>query len=319
MITQATFQAPLVSSHRPPPRSVKSIFWGPNGLRAGWRMFIFLALFCAMFLGFTIIRSGGVHGFVEAQKRLRGFTLTPLLLGGSEAIAIMFLAIATLVMSKIEHRKLRDYGLPLLQTLGRNFWLGSLLGFLAISGTLLAMFLLHGFRVTGVALHGLAVIPDLFAWGIAFLLSGLFEEFLNRGYLQYTLASSIGFWPAALVFSALFGLGHYFNPGETVIGSISAGSFGLLLCLFLQRTGNLWCAIGFHAGYDWGQTFFYGVPNSAMAPNHNLLHSTLSGPLWLSGGAVGPESSIFCPIVLLAVGLIFSRYYRENRYQMEMK
>ena len=33
-----------------------------------------------------------------------------------------------------------------------------------------------------------------------------------------------------------------------------------------------------------------------------------------AGGIVGPEASILCPIALLVVGLIFSFYYRENRY-----
>lgn len=125
------------------------------------------------------------------------------------------------------------------------------------------MFLLHGFRVTGLALHGTTIFSALIAWGIAFVLVGLFEEFLCRVYVQYTLASGIGFWPAAFVMSGLFGLGHAFNSGETVVGAVAAGMFGLLFCLFLRRTGNLWCAVGFHAAWNWGQTF-YGVPDSGM-------------------------------------------------------
>ena len=91
-------------------------------------------------------------------------------------------------------------------------------------------------------------------------------------------------------------------------------SFGLLLCLFLRRTGNLWCAVGFHLGYDWGQTFLYGVPNSGLLPSQSLLNASLSGPRWLTGGSVGPEASIFTPLTLLPVAIIFSRFYRENRY-----
>jgi uncharacterized protein len=310
---------PALISQSPSRGRFKRLFVGPNGLRAGWRLLIFFALFGGMLAAFVLIRTGGVHNFVEEQKRLRNVTPTPLLLGGSEAVACVFLGIAAWLMSRIERRKFVDYGLPLRQALGKNFWLGCLWGFLAISGTLLAMFLLGGFRITGIALHGTAILWPLIGWGTAFLLSGLQEEFLLRGYTQYTLASGIGFWPAAIVCSGLFGLGHYFNRGETIIGAASAGSFGILLCLFLRRTGNLWAAIGFHAGYDWGQTFFYGVPNSAIQPTQNLLHSTLNGPLWLSGGAVGPESSIFCPIGLLVVGFIFSRYYRENHYSVDVK
>ena len=92
----------------------------------------------------------------------------------------------------------------------------------------------------------------------------------------------IGFWPAAFVMSGVFALGHAFNPQETVVGVSAVVLFGLLLCLFLRRTGNLWCAVGFHAAYDWGQTF-YGVPDSGIAPYHNLFSSVFNGPRWLTG------------------------------------
>lgn len=187
------------------------------------------------------------------------------------------------------------------------------MGFLAVTGTLLTMFLLHGFRVTGLAMHGVAIFSSLAAWAVTFLLVGLFEEFAFRGYIQHTLASGIGFWPAAFLMSSLFGAGHLLaNPNENAVGSISVLMFGLLLCLFLRRTGNLWCAVGFHMAYDWGQ-MFYGVPDSGIAPYHNLFSSTIAGPRWLTGGMVGPEASVLTPIALLIVALVFSHYRRKDR------
>jgi uncharacterized protein len=295
---------------------LKRIFIGPNGLRAGWRVLLFTALLAVLLGGFVLIRAGGPEAFRERYRNQSEVTITPLLMGGSEAITLLFLCIAALAMGKLEHRKFGEYGLPLRRALRKDFWVGSLTGLLAISGTLLTMFLLHGFRVTGLAIHGTAILSSLFGWGIAFLLAGLVEEFLFRGYIQYTLTSGIGFWPAAFVMSGLFGLGHFFNSHENAVGSVAVVMFGLLLCLFLRRTGNLWCAVGFHLGYDWGQ-MFYGVPDSGIVPYHNLLSSTLSGPQWLSGGMVGPEASVLTPIALLLVALIFSRYYRETRYQIQ--
>ena len=294
----------------------KPIFVGPNGLRAGWRLLMFFALFSVVFGGFVLIRAGGPQSFVEKYKSQSHITITPLIMGGSEAIALLFLCGAAWIMSKLEHRKFTEYGLPLRLALRKDFWLGSGMGFLTISGTLLTIFLLHGFHITGLALHGTAILSSLFGWAIAFLLAGLVEEFLFRGYIQYTLASGIGFWPAAFLMSALFGFGHFFNPNETVRGSATVVLFGMLLCLFLQRTGNLWCAVGFHLGYDWGQ-MFYGVPDSGIVPYHHLLHSTLSGPHWLTGGIVGPEASFLTPLALLVVALLFSRYHRETRYQVQ--
>jgi hypothetical protein len=115
--------------------------------------------------------------------------------------------------------------------------------------------------------------------------------------------------------SAGFGLAHIGNPGESKAGLFSVVLFGLLFCLFLRRTGNLWWAVGFHAGWDWGQTFFYGVPDSGIPPYHNLFNCTFAGKAWLTGGSVGPEASIFTPIVLCIVAILFARVYRKNCYQ----
>jgi hypothetical protein len=297
-----------------PTFGLKPIFVGPHGLRAGWRLLIFLSLFAGLFGSFVLITAGGFQGLQEKYRIQSHITITPLMMGESEAITLLFLFGAALIMAKLEHRKFTEYGLPLRKALGKDFWVGSASGFLAISGTLLTMFLLHGFHISSLALHGTAIVSSLAGWGLAFLLAGLVEEFLFRGYIQYTLASGIGFWPAAFVMSGLFGLGHFFNANETAGGSAAVVLFGLLLCLFLRRTGNLWCAVGFHLGYDWGQ-MFYGVPDSGIVPYHHLLNSTLSGPRWITGGVVGPEASFLTPLALLVVAVVFSRYHRETRYQ----
>ena len=310
--TTGSAALPVTSHSHPETNStLKSIFVGRDGLRAGWRLLIFLSISFVLLAAFVLIRAGGVQGFIEQQKKAAQVTITPLLMGGSEAIAFLIICFAALVMAKIEGRKFREYGLPIAQALGKDFWKGALWGFLAISGTLLAIFALHGFRITGLALHGAAIPSAMAAWGVACLLAGLFEEFLCRGYVQYTLASGIGFWPAALVVSGLFGLVHAFNPNETAVGAVSAGLFGILFCLFLRRRASLWIPVGFHAAWDWGQNF-YGVADSGIQPFHNVLSSAFHGPTWLTGGTVGPEASIMTLISLLVVGLIFN-YYHPDR------
>jgi membrane protease YdiL (CAAX protease family) len=244
-------------------------------------------------------------------------SLTPAAAILSDGAIFLFTALAALVMARIEHRKWAAYGLPARHAFGKDFWVGAVAGFLAISTALLAMFFLHGFRLAGLAIHGATLLWSTLAWSIAFLCVGLGEEFAFRGYLQYTLTTGMGFWPAGILMSALFGLAHTGNPGESKFGLLSVVCFGILFCFILRRTGNLWWVVGFHAGWDWGQTFFYGVPDSGLAPYHNLLNSSFRGPAWLTGGSVGPEASIFTPTVLLLVGILFSRFYRENRYQLK--
>jgi membrane protease YdiL (CAAX protease family) len=233
----------------------------------------------------------------------------------SDGSLFVFTALAALIMSRIERRPWGAYGLPLTSAFRRDFWIGTAVGFLAISASLFSIFALHGFHLTGLAIHGRTILTATLAWTAAFALVGLGEEFAFRGYLQYTLTTGIGYWPSAIILSLLFGLAHAGNPGETKVGLLSVVWFALVFSFILRRTGNLWWVVGFHAGWDWGQTFFYGVTDSGLAAYHNLFNSSFSGPAWLTGGSVGPEASIFTPIVLLIVGIIVSRAYRENRYR----
>jgi uncharacterized protein len=294
---------------QPANSTIRRIFLGPNGLRAGWRLLIFMAIFMSMApIGRMILMR-----FYPAS--LDPTQLTPLRIIVPDLFVCGILTVAASIMSRIEGRRLGQYGLPKREALRKNFWIGVSIGVAATSVTMLAIFALHGVRFTTTEIHGTAILTAAAAWALAFLLSGFAEEFLFRGYAQFTLTTGMGFWPSAFLLSALFGLSHATNGGENLLGDVSVFSFGLLLCLFLRRTGNLWCAVGFHLGYDWGQTFFFGVPNSGLLPSQSFLSATLSGPRWLSGGTVGPEASIFCPIVLAIVAIGFSLKYREARYQ----
>lgn len=288
----------------------KRVFIGPNGLRAGWRLLIFLLMLVAMG---AIARTIIIRFLIPAGFAPEKFT--PWSVAVQDAIFIFIITVAAWVMSKIEGRKIGQYGLPFRQGLAKQLRLGLWIGLLATSGTLLVIYLLHGVRLTSSAIRGTTILAWAAAWGGAFLLSAIAEEFLFRGYAQFTLTTGVGFWPSAVLLSGLFGLGHITNPGETILGSLSVVSFGLLLCLFLRRTGTLWCAVGFHMGYDWGQTFLYGVPNSGLAPSDSLFRAVFSGPRWLTGGTVGPEASVICPLVLAIVAILFSLKYRETRYQ----
>jgi len=294
-----------------------SIFRGPNGIRAGWRVLIFFVLVAAIALAVAVplaIIARLRHG--AGPQVLTGVSgLTPLGLSLSEGGLFLLTSIAALIMARIERRKYGQYGLPAQYAFGKDFWIGIVVGFAAISTCLLAIFALHGFQLTGIATHGSALASATLAWSLTFILVGFAEEFSFRGYLQYTLTTGMGFWPAAILLSGLFGLAHAGNPGESKSGLLSVVLFGLLFCLFLRRRGNLWWAVGFHAGWDWGQTFFYGVPDSGIPAYHNFFSCSFSGPSWLTGGSVGPEASVFTPIVLLIVAVIFARVYRQNRYE----
>ncbi len=122
----------------------------------------------------------------------------------------------------------------------------------------------HGYTFGGLDLFGGAILGYALRWAVVFLAVGFAEEFLFRGYLQFTLAEGMGFWPAALLLSLIFGAVHLRNPGEGAVGALSVFAIGIFLCFTLRRTGDLWLAIGWHAAFDFGETYLYSVPNSGL-------------------------------------------------------
>ncbi|MGA7220152.1 MAG: CPBP family intramembrane glutamic endopeptidase [Candidatus Sulfotelmatobacter sp.] len=227
--------------------------------------------------------------------------------------------LVTWIMSKIERRPNSAYGLG-----GRNgvkyFFSGLAWGIVCLSLLIMVLWKAGFLVIDNRLLFG----PDIFRYGaiwlLGFLLVGLLEEYLTRGYLQYTLtrglagvyqwafktrhSMALGFWTSAVIFSILFGLGHGKNPGESPIGLLSAGLAAMVFCFSLWRTGSLWWAIGFHTSWDWGQSFLYGVADSGTMVQHHLLHTHPVGKPLLSGGTTGPEGSIFILGVLALVAVI---------------
>lgn len=290
------------------PSYVHTLFLGPDGLRPGWGF---------LFYGLTFFV---LQNLVAAAAWSRDLGASGLWSAMLEEFGDFIAAlIPSVVLARVEQRRWGAYGLPLRRVLLSRFATGSVWGFVAISLLMFALSGLHCFSFGHVVLHGARIVRFAAFWAVLFLLVGLFEEFLLRGYSQFTLARGIGFWPAALTLSCAFGLVHLRNGGEHWPGILAAAFIGLFFCLTLKRTGNLWFAVGFHAAWDWGETFFYSVPDSGMVSPRHLLSSSLRGPTWLSGGSVGPEGSVLCFVVIALVWISFDRMYtRRDRSKQNL-
>jgi membrane protease YdiL (CAAX protease family) len=278
-----------------------TIFLNEKGLRAGWRLLIY-ALFVAA-IGF----SGGMvlRHFVSPTRGV----FSPGYLFAGEAFSFVVVFGAALIMSPIEHRPPGTYGLPASGAFGKLFWQGFAIGLIEISALMALIAVFGGYSFGTLALHGSDILRWAIVWAIFFVFVGLFEEFLFRGYTQFTLADGIGFWPAAILLSGSFGYVHLNNPGEGPIGAAAVVMIGLVFALTLRRTGNLWLAVGWHASFDFGETFLYSVPNSGFVFDGHLSNASLHGAKWLTGGTVGPEGSVFSFLTMVLLALVVHRLY----------
>ncbi len=303
------------------PSGVRRVFYGADGLRAGWSILLFLLIFAGLsFALFGILVAVGLLHRSTGAAPTGEIGVKSSLLG--EAAQFAGAALAALAMAYIEKRRFARYGLGALSGRTGQFVYGVVVGFATLSLLIGILWKAHLIAFGGLLLHGGSVLEWGSLWAIVFLLVGLFEEFLTRGYLQFTLARGVagmvsrwgipdrtrramGFWVAALFFSFLFGFGHKSNAGESPIGLVAAGLIGLTFAFSLWRTGSLWWAVGWHASWDWAESFFYGTADSGHVSAHRLLVTHPQGPLLQSGGPTGPEGSVYVlPVILLTALLI---------------
>jgi membrane protease YdiL (CAAX protease family) len=285
------------------PSYVWTVFLDGDGLRPGWGLVFYLAMF--YLLEHVVFRWAGTLD-------LGADGLWSMML--EEFGVLLAATVPALVLARVENRPWGAYGLPERWAFGKFFWLGGVWGFASITLLLGTMYGLRVFEVGHLAIHGMRSVKFAAFWAFYFLLVGLFEDFHFRGYLQFTLTRGIGFWPAAVLLSGYFGLSHLSNEGERWTGLLAAAVIGFFFCLTLRRTGSLWFAVGFHAAWDWGETFVYSVPDSGTVFPGHLLKTSFHGPAWLTGGVVGPEGSLLCFLVIGAAWVLFATIYRDVRY-----
>ena len=305
-----------VPSERQPSSSLlHRVFVGGDGLRAGWSLLLFLVVVSLILLLFGI----DVRQLFSSQSA----PTRPITVAGTEisdGLLLVAIVTATFLVSRVEGRPMRVYGLGATPRALPLCLTGLISGAILLSLLVATLWLTHLLVFTGRQLSGSAILLFAADWAVAFLLVALFEDFALRGFLQFTLARGltgavhavtgsphakpIGFWIAAAILSFLFGFGHSTNAGESPLGLVSAGLIGLVFCLSLWRTGSLWWAIGFHAAWDWAQSFVFGVADSGQVAAFHLLASHPVGQPLLSGGRTGPEGSVFVLPVIALTALV---------------
>ena len=287
--------------------SIASIFIGPGGLRAGWRFLLFAL---GIELGALVVEEP------LAQVLARYFAINPRELSAPallirEFVFCLSVFLVTGIAALAERRRIDSYGLPIEQAFGKFFWKGMLAGLLVVIFVAGAMILSGAMVLHGLALHGSDLAMFTLLWFVANILIGLSEEYTFRGYGLQSLWRGAGFWPAALITTAIFAGDHLEKPGENAIDIGMIFFLGLVLCLSIRKTGSLWWAVGWHAGFDFGQLFLIGTRNGGQTPVGRLFNVTFPGPAWLNGGELGTEASIFMVPAAIATLIYVIRFLRS--------
>ena len=294
---------------------MKKIFINPTEqrLRAGWRIFIFMAIFWSLSAITFIIKP--LFGDITKKEFLDDYSIVIISILALSASISVFLA-----RKFLDKHSFVSLGLLLNDRTFKDIIFGFVLSGL-MAGLFFSVMIIsglvefNGFYINDNSLPagqsfdfvhfmGVLSIGSLAVLFLETVLVGYWEELVFRGYLLQNMMAGMGIKVAIIISCLIYGLIHFTNPNAGILSSSIIVLFGFLRIYGYLTTKMLWLSIGMHIGWNFFQGPVFGFAASGQQ-KLSLLDLTISGPDWLSGGKFGPEGSvIIIPIIALALYLM---------------
>ena len=247
----------------------------------------------------TAISAGDLVTATEIEMEV--ITSEPMMIVQLFVTAAMIL-ITCLFCKLIQKRKMRtlgykkpnmwkEYGIGLLVGLGMMTAI-VLVG--VITGSMSLEFNSEAFTGAGLGTLGL-----IFA---GFLLQGMSEEVLCRGYFLVSLARKKGnVWLGIIVSSLAFGALHLMNAGIAPLAFVNLVLFGIFAGVYFIQRGNIWGIAAIHSIWNFAQGNIFGVLVSGNDFGTTVFTSNINENLTIiNGGDFGLEGGILTTIVMVA-------------------
>ena len=210
--------------------------------------------------------------------------------------------VLTIVYCKfIEKRSLHSMGLVKKSAIS-DYFKGLLIGFLIFSLSVLIAYVTGTIEFNG--LNSNIAYGIIFLFFLGFLIQGMNEEVMLRGYLMVSLANKGPIIAAIIVNSVIFALLHLLNPGVSFLPIFNIALFGAFASIYALKSDSLWGICAVHSAWNFVQGNFFGFQVSGLETSSSILSfsATKSGEL-INGGSFGMEGGLAVTISL-ALGII---------------
>ena len=237
--------------------------------------------------------------------------------GADMMLAQLFATVAaTVVMmlyvKHIEKRSLRTMGFVKEHAVS-DYLIGMVVAFVMFAACVGICVVTGAMTFDGYVLNGRYVMLALFF--VAFIIQGMSEETVCRGFMMTSLGSKGGAVVGVLFNSVFFGLLHLNNSGLTVFSMVNLILFGLFMSVLVLKLNSIWMACAIHTVWNFVQGNFFGilVSGSDMGPSVFRFISVPGMGLW-NGGSFGMEGGLATSIVLtLATVIVLLLKPRESK------
>ena len=208
-----------------------------------------------------------------------------------------FMILGAIIYCKaIQKRSLRSVGF-VKRGFIVEYLVGAAIGLLMISLPVLASVLTGCVKIT----VSKSISPlILFIYLLAFILQGMGEEALFRGYFMTSIARKHKIWIAIIVSSLMFSIFHTNNASFGIIPFINITLFGIFAAVYMLKRGSIWGVGAIHSLWNFGQGNIFGlnVSGNGQMPSLFISEQADFGKI-LSGGDFGPEGGLGATVVLL--------------------
>ena len=193
----------------------------------------------------------------------------------------------------------------------KNLMLGSLIGVVLQSLTILVIYLINGFKVVSINPLSFIIVPLTVAFTVA-----IFEEILLRGIVFRIVEEKLGSYIALVISAIIFGALHLANPNSSLVAATCIAVFaGLLLGAAYIYKRNLWFPIAIHFAWNFMQSGIFGAITSGNEKTSSLLTTQITGLNLITGGGFGPEATIQATVFgLIAVIVIMYLNMKQKKF-----
>ena len=185
-----------------------------------------------------------------------------------------------------------------LKNFGKTMLGALVLGFVAISLTILILYLSGYYEVLSISMANYSL--RLFG---TLVMAALIEDLFHRGLIARELENWLG-TNIAILIVMLVETTHMFNPNANLFSLFVNLVWGFTMTVLFVYSKKIWLPFFFHLGWNFSQ-LFYGSNLTGLNDMGNIIHPRFSGPEIATGGAVGVENSVFTVTFLLLIGITF--------------
>ncbi len=200
-----------------------------------------------------------------------------------------------LYCTKIEHRSLASMGFR-----KQGWFLRYLKGYGIGTAMLLCALVLWLMGDLDFAFAERIPVLYLLAFFVGFVIQGMSEEVLVRGYFMVSLSNRCHTAIAVGISSAAFAALHLANPGISLLALLNIALFGAFMSVYILRTDDLLGACAIHSAWNFAQGNLVGirVSGTAQLPTVAIMNPIGEQALF-HGGDFGLEGGLIVTFVTL--------------------